>query len=873
MRRWPYAFLLLVLSAHLNADEPVVAIHKRGSAIVPSLVSTVPASTRSLDTEAVDAARSFDEASLAVLPSHRREQCLTSLWSVRLGGRNAAAQTGELQRCIAEIDDAHLRLAAVVEAVRAVSESKRIEAADVTHRSVSFGDVQVPIAAIAPEIGPAAEACLDQDPAAAEACAEAEIEGPLNAHLQRPATTATSTTRALSTALTGAAAPAAGVAAFAASWEGIVIDAIAEQMVVQLKGAAATRLLNVFGRSICLREYEGTDVRSFFPDTCNLLLDDNIDTSSSDAIAQIPGEFQRTLRNDTLASLPGFLNAAVEREPFVAALGPIVLAFQEQADPFASPDPANTYCDSPSANETRVRACATYRLLLATRFVLKACDQASDCPAIQSVLAPAITQWKTTLGMDRAPEAADLFRAASRARTQWRGKQNDAVSRVVMLFEVIDALGKLDARDAAGMVLVRRWDRAGYGWARIALSVYRVAADFRRGYDPVALSNALFAELHCPGNTEGTYDAACALKFAAAAFPKMRTALAQFDTHPEATLEAKLQAISKELTSVTQDTGDPGLTAWSSALGLTAKVETMTNEAGPEFVQLYADVVAAKKLARLDRTAAQNEQLDALYERIIDNVFSVTADITSQAVPVKDAERAKRLVTNTGACWRAMQDRNWGVLANTLYSLALDTGMGKPFPPAIEQYRLLFTNLVTAQNPDAFEAAVSSYLSHTAAPDAKFESKTGLWLTGLPGVGVRGASSEDDAGIFAPVGIDWMLNPGWQNGRFRFALYGQLLDLGHLVSLKYDGNEETDASVKFRDVFAPGLYVRYPWRSGFSFGVGTAYVPTIADEAEGERKFRQRWNAFLSYDLSWVRLYGAGTPAASARPYVPPPEP
>ena len=82
------------------------------------------------------------------------------------------------------------------------------------------------------------------------------------------------------------------------------------------------------------------------------------------------------------------------------------------------------------------------------------------------------------------------------------------------------------------------------------------------------------------------------------------------------------------------------------------------------------------------------------------------------------------------------------------------------------------------------------------------------------------------------------------------------------MKLKYDGNEASSDDVKFRDVAAAGLYLRYPWRSGFSVGAGGSYVPVIETNGNNndERKLKLRLNAFVAYDLSWFRLFGVGQP-------------
>jgi hypothetical protein len=847
------ALLLVLCPVFLLADddEPVVPIERRGPVDVPSLVTPAdlvpetPPAVRETDVSDVD------PATFELLPAERREVCLDAYWSWRLPPGPTTEHVSTMQRCI---DETRAAAENIDELLARIGGDRSRDVEHAQNGRVLVGTAQIPVRTLSRAITGDANRCgeglvIDRE------CVEREILTPLRTHLALPEGAiddldAASARVKSSASLESVAGGGAGVAAFAASWEGIVINAIADQMVVQLQGAAATRLLNVFGNSICVRRVHGTDVRSFFPETCNLLLMGKIDTSSSNAIAQLPGEFQRTLRNDTLASLPGFLTAAGAKDPAVAALGPVLLQFA--ADP--SQNLASAYCaTAPGEN-----ACATFTLLRAANELLRTCTV--DCAA---QFAPALKQWQDVLGID--PEqrrvAADVYARLAALRA---AAKDDRVARIALFFDSIDAFGPQPSSDAAGMLMLRKWDGGGYGWATVALKVYQLAEDFRRGYEPIDLANKIFEDTKlCVAPVASSYDTGCALKFTALAAKSMRDTLKQ-NTSSEVTLDQKVRMLTAGLQTAIDDITDPALHAWVTERKLAAKVSTLAVQTGPEFVQLASDIELAHVLAKKKpRTKEEDEQLSAKFDAIIDGVFTFAADVTGMSVPEADADRAKRLITNTGVCWRAMREKNYGTLANALYSVALDSGVGKPFPPQVERYRLLLTNLVAAQNPDAFKDAVNTYLSHTAAPDAKFESKTGVWLTGLPGLGVRGAANEDDAGIFAPVGVDLVVNPGWRDGRVRFALYGQLLDLGHLVQLKYDGNDDDTSDVKFRDVFAPGLYLRYPWRSGFSFGAGTAYVPTASSDGSGERDFKQRWNAFLSYDLSWFRLWGAGAPVTN----------
>lgn len=867
--------LLLIVTSALAGDEPIVPVYERGTTDVPSLVAAPRAALQRpqrISDEAKQAVAAIDPAVFDLLPSEERDPCRTVWLSTQIAQRElSVTRVGSLLRCLA---DASVSLREVEQSLERTTgiaaERLDMRALRVDERSVTFGGrTKVPIAAIAESLDAEAQQCVSEEGVADLRCMALEVVPRLQAYaivMRNPGALARvdAAARRVAQAAVADDGVAADVASFATSWEAVIINALADQMVVQLRGAAATRLLKLFGTSICDDNIGGANVQSFFPETCNLLITGTFDTSSADAVSQIPGELQRTLRNDTLASLPGFLTAAGTKDPTVAALGPLfVQVLADEAAPLSitAADAATAFCNGVTPQDThRFRACALHGLLLATATAVTTCNGAiaANCPEVALIIQP-LADWKTAFGMS-ALTAVDLYTKAAALNATYAASKKDREARLALFFEVVGAFGSVDRNQSSALLLLKRWDARSYRWATTALTLYQVAQDFRRGYDPVDLAERVFEQTLCaaPGARGAAYDAGCALKFTALVFTEMRDAVA--NASADAKLPDKVKLIQDALTAKIAEPGDAELKKWSMQQQLVAKAGEIATESGPEFVTLLTDVTAAGTLAAVkNRTAEQDKQLDALYSRIIDNVFVVWADITAEAVPADDSERAKRLVSNAGVCWRAMREKNYATLANALYSLAIDTGVGKPFPPQVEQYRLLLTNMVAAQDPAAFREAVDSYLSHTAAPDAKFASRSGLWLTGLPGVGFRGAGDDGNAGIFAPVGIDWMLNPGILDGRFRFAVYGQLLDLGNLVSLKYEGDEATSTDVKFRDVWAPGVYLRYPWRSGFSVGVGGAYVPVATGE-DGERDLKLRANAFLAYDLSWFRLFG-GRPA------------
>lgn len=867
-----FVFALSITSVF--AQEPIVPIEERGTIDVPSLViATAPSVPAAVEKAAVEAVKKVDLNVFELLPAADREQCDAFVWSTRLTDQLPPFRADAIRRCIFETKSAHERVADLFAKVERYDTAPANPLAiGLEGRTVRFGSARLPVDDVNKSLGYDARTCIDAAGRPIADCVQSEAIDPMRRYLSlRVDDSSLRTLNEASTAVTAATQPptvtATAVASLATSWEAIVINAIADQMVVQLRGAAATRLLGVFGNSICRKDVQGTNVKSFFPETCNLLTHTQIDTSSSNAIAQIPGEFQRTLRNDTIASLPGLLSAAGGKDPMLATLGPVLVQFvAEGSAPLSktASAAAQSYCDQNASakppDPRGTRACRTYFLLTAVGKAVATCDgQPANC--VSNLIDVPYKDWKVEFDPVSAKTAAELYADVLALRDVYGTSKKDADARIALLLQVVKTFGEYSQNDQGAFVLLRKWDQKSYRWATTALTVYQVAQDFRRGYEPLDLANAVFANTLCVKPASSTaYDVGCALKLTAFTCQTMRDSLKA--TAAEQDLKKRLDTLSKDLAERVNKLADNDpLKAWAVERKLVEQAGDLASQTGPEFAALVGDVETAKKLAKKSpRTKDEEEQLDGLYNRIIDSVFTIWANVTGRTVRADDAERAKRLITNTGVCWRAAREKNYGTLANALYSVALDSGIGKPFPPAVERYRLLFTNMVAAQDPAAFKTAVESYLSHTAAPDAKFESKTGLWLTGLPGLGVRRAGSDGDVGIFAPVGIDWVLNPGLLDGRARLAVYGQLLDLGNLVKLKYDGDDATSGDVKFRDVWAPGLYLRYPWRSGFSVGAGGSYVPVTTSGDDEERTLKLRFNAFFAYDLSWFRLYGAGDP-------------
>ena len=348
-------------------------------------------------------------------------------------------------------------------------------------------------------------------------------------------------------------------------------------MVVQLRGAAATRLLGVFGESICMKEGpRSANIQSFFPETCNLLTKTQFDTSSSQAISQIPGEFQRVLRNDTIASLPGFLTAAGAKDPMVATLGPVLVQIVKRGDlTTTASDAAKQYCElnatSKFPDPKGTRACTMYLLVAAVGQTLTDCD--AGTPQCADTIAVPFLNWKKEFDPQSTKTVDALIADLRQLRTLYASSQKDTGARVALFFQLLDTFGSYKKADRSAFALLRNWDRKSYRWATTALTVYQIAQDFRRGYEPIDLAKSIAARTLCitPASSD-SYDAGCALKFTALSCTTMRESLAKTEGNKDLAfrLDHLREALKKMITDLPD--ADP-LKQWATNQKLVDRVE------------------------------------------------------------------------------------------------------------------------------------------------------------------------------------------------------------------------------------------------------------------------------------------------------------
>ena len=673
-------------------------------------------------------------------------------------------------------------------------------------------------------------------------------------------------------ASTGATSTAAAAAALPRSWESIVIDALANQMVVQIRGVAAQKLLALFGNTLCDKR-GNTDLRSYFPDTCSLLTADPTQPVRVQ-VTQLPAEFQRTLRNDLVSLLPAVIQMGRINDNAVQAVVPILLAARN-GDPLV--EVAKFQCTPAIDSPADARACAILNWTAAAVSSWQQCASASDpatCAAAALLKHSAFRAWATanpSLAVAVESKLPRFYEDVATIAAQYREiSQPDAiaksmaalaVSRAVLMTLNDPAFGDADAiaKRAAQLVKLQRLESKTERWGSLARVVYRVAEGFRKGYDPLALSVEAASDAGCISDD----DIGCSVRLAGITFKHVRSACETYkaDLSGGGDQLAVLRAIASEVR--TKIAADPGVTGSSFVKAIwTQRIDPRFDSWSAEVLPAAVDVfrgfhqaqsiVKDKNLKPSERDAALNE----LYAQMIDGTFDVWRLSAASAVAPERRERVVRLVNNARVCWRAAKERNYLILTGALYSLAIDTGIGRPLPDEADQYRRLLTNLAAAQDEAGLKEAVNDYLADNTNSISKFDSQYAITLTGLPGLSaasLSGGSSVEPA-LYAPVGIDIFAPKLF---RFPAAIYVSLLDLGNLVSSRYksDNDQELETSTRFRDVFAPGVYIRFPLRqSGFSTGVGFARTP-VSITGTNETKYSAKTSVFFAYDLNWFTFW------------------
>jgi len=676
---------------------------------------------------------------------------------------------------------------------------------------------------------------------------------------------------------------------FPRSWESIVIDALANQMVVQLQGVAAQKLLGIFGDALCKR-HGNVEVQTYFPDTCNLLLPSGANTSIRLQMTQLPGEFQRTLRNDLVALLPATLQMARFNDSTVLYFVPLFQKIQaNKTDPIAAV--AGYRCPLTPSNQVpdEQRLCATLTLLGAAAQHRQDCKNDRDprtCWINTMTTDAALASWATLYNVPniagKLPPYLDEFEKTWTAYNGTDQKPKRDVLQTAQFVvkawhQALENLGPglsiddrhLDDR-ASHVALVGTFDRTLTRYGSVARTVYRIADGFRKGYDPLTLSISAATQTECVDET----DLGCSVKFVGIAITTFREVAKK---HPDLLDSTKDQTdevnrVVEEL--ITSTESNPQLasgtlkTLWDTRIK--SQFRSIAAEAAPPLIDIHRGVEQAKALTADAKLTPKerDEELTKLYTEMIDSTFDVWRVTAGYTVPQEYRQRVQRVVSNARTCWRAARERNYLTLAGTMYSLGVDLGIGKPLPESAEQYRLLLTNLAAANDQQEFRTAIDTYLSQASTSITKFDHPASITLTGLPGLSMaRVGSTSTEPTIFAPVGVDFFANMATKLRWLpvRLGVFVSLLDLGNLVSARYQEDnsvagqsDSIETSTSFRDVFAPGVFVRFPIRqSGFSIGVGTSRLPVVRTQSGNgdEKQYKTKTSLFLAYDLSWFTFW------------------
>lgn len=208
---------------------------------------------------------------------------------------------------------------------------------------------------------------------------------------------------------------------------------------------------------------------------------------------------------------------------------------------------------------------------------------------------------------------------------------------------------------------------------------------------------------------------------------------------------------------------------------------------------------------------------------------------------------------------------------------ALDTLLN--FVEKVKPYALFMANMVEAKDEAAVKAALENVILPVGSSSIKKNTLCNISLqTYLGAYWTPSAQSSslgtwsDKFGVAAPIGISW--TPGflsWQKAG-SLSLFTSLFDLGAIVDykLKKEPNASSsdpnatvvtkDYSIKFGQIFSPGVYAVYgfpvnlPLSLGFGFQYGPGLSKINVDNTTVITNPYVRWNFFLAVDMPFFTL-------------------
>ncbi|MCE9574818.1 MAG: hypothetical protein K8W52_16835 [Deltaproteobacteria bacterium] len=649
-----------------------------------------------------------------------------------------------------------------------------------------------------------------------------------------------------------------------------VVNGLADYLISRAKQEVETFVSDQVVNKICAaKPLHGVMVRTYFPNTCQLLKGRFLDRETS--IRSFGMTIQRSLEDDLLGLWPVVLNSGLGGKADMR-IAPIVTAWTGSltagdprqrvnalVDAFLNMKCSNSEDGSALTDESNV-SCAMRIVGLAWSGIppdqiLRDLDKRlplllpTNTKASLAKLAEAISNFKRdSVSIDPYSFIAELPRLVNTL-------DNESLTRAME-----QPLGRL-----AGMTS---------SLPDLASVLFRVGRAVVRGENPAQVFLSATARLECRGDDD---DLACALGLSHAIVAAVLETRSEWSDPLNPLSAAHLDSYARDIERrvarlvatqpilknwATKRFGELGKIALSSPSVTNADrsdLHTFVTSIITSVTSIDVLLVVPGAVSATDEQVANQARVQKLFAAGA-GFFRV---IVEQSLPSSKVKKAAlETIDRSAALVSAGYHRDLPGFMTELYGLARAMGLPDPLPERIRDKVALVTALAGAHSAAEVKIALEKYAAPVGGYRVKHETGhhfTVAALVGLSGgyeVGVgAGSSNAGHLSLFAPVGVD--LTGGHVGSTIRgLGLFASIVDVGAVASVRLKSDDPSKLpDPTWAQVLSPGLFLRMGFANiPFVVGGGVSYAPYAREDANGDRHGTWRVSLALSVDITLMPL-------------------
>lgn len=624
---------------------------------------------------------------------------------------------------------------------------------------------------------------------------------------------------------------------------GEFVTALTDFVVSRAKQELFAYVADTLGTRLCSKRLDKVEVRSYFPSTCDLLVD--ADGNQQLGPEQIGRTLQAALSRDLRGLVPVAVGAVLARTDKLA--GGQGRGIREIASALVAGEPLN---------EALEHAARTLP-----------CDGAGDQRCVVPLMAAAGNAWlsnapdltkaagafsKRVKSSPKLAEYCGACKEVKQAETKVKSlkaavdklknqlaqlrQRPRSLEHLSSMFTNVADLADLAIDAFAGgankatlkneiATMKAVWGRVESTWTAAA-SVLSIIEGLRQGQEPLGAMTQLASLLPCKTGK----NMPCTLKVMAYVVRSVTETGGWSRVEPTDVEEVKtlLDRVNTKLLGYLSQDADTA--RWVSG----AFPNGLRSSLGALFVEIRAVHQAVKAMAMEPDAGKQRVRLQRVAEASVSLARTALLVVGAQ-VDRNAADRLSRAAGEMLGAWQAGEARDYGRLIVHVLAIARELDAERPIPEPIRQYVPLVTAIASAESSTEMKAALEKYALPAGGWRLKRKTHPVVSLTAFVGFAggyeelqpadsfLRGAATTT---LFAPVGLDW----SWgANG-----LFMSLVDVGTLTATRWGISDESidTPELGIVQVFSPGLYLRRQVAGPITLGVGASGVPDLREEAD-----------------------------------------